>query len=117
MSQRNEKRDELHPYCQTLKPSDVESCTRLEEEAFPPHERATREKVSLCHLLQLYFASRKRIHWATCHSDTAVVLLGATCAVVPFSFSTCIHTQDCYFPYVSMPVANSGTVLCIASAL
>jgi hypothetical protein len=63
ISQRNEKRDELHPYCQTLKPSDVESCTRLEEEAFPPHERATREKVSLYHLLLLCFARRRRTRW------------------------------------------------------
>ncbi|KAK4544113.1 hypothetical protein LTR36_004611 [Oleoguttula mirabilis] len=38
------KRDELHPYTQSLSPKDVESCTRLEEEAFPPHERCTREK-------------------------------------------------------------------------
>ncbi|KAK5167185.1 uncharacterized protein LTR77_007916 [Saxophila tyrrhenica] len=44
MVQNNDKRDELHPYTQTLTISDVESCTRLEEEAFPPNERATREK-------------------------------------------------------------------------
>ncbi|KAF2725825.1 acyl-CoA N-acyltransferase [Polychaeton citri CBS 116435] len=44
MAQRNEKRDELHPYTQTLTPTDVESCTKLEEEAFPPNERCTREK-------------------------------------------------------------------------
>ncbi|KXL50462.1 hypothetical protein M433DRAFT_159475 [Acidomyces richmondensis BFW] len=37
-------RDELHPYTQTLSISDVDSCTKLEEEAFPPHERCTREK-------------------------------------------------------------------------
>lgn len=42
----NEKRDELHPYCQTLSLSDVDSCTRLEEATFPPQERCTREKVS-----------------------------------------------------------------------
>lgn len=41
-------RDELHPYTQTLSISDVDSCTKLEEEAFPPHERCTREKVSGC---------------------------------------------------------------------
>ena len=45
-SHTNEKRDELHPYTQTLNISDVESCTRLEEAAFPPQERCTREKVS-----------------------------------------------------------------------
>ncbi|KAK5119565.1 hypothetical protein LTR85_007393 [Meristemomyces frigidus] len=38
------KRDELHPYTQSLSPKDVDSCTRLEEEAFPPQERCTREK-------------------------------------------------------------------------
>jgi len=37
-------RDELHPYTQTLSISDVDSCTKLEEEAFPPNERCSREK-------------------------------------------------------------------------
>ncbi|KAK4499545.1 hypothetical protein PRZ48_010061 [Zasmidium cellare] len=37
-------RDEIHPYCQTLSLSDVDSCTRLEEATFPPQERCTREK-------------------------------------------------------------------------
>lgn len=46
MAQANSKRDELHPYTQALSIKDVESCTKLEEEAFPPHERCTREKVS-----------------------------------------------------------------------
>jgi hypothetical protein len=46
LSQRNEKRDELHPYTQTLSLTDVESCVQLEEATFPPHERCTREKVS-----------------------------------------------------------------------
>nr|POF00927.1 hypothetical protein CFP56_20875 [Quercus suber] len=40
------KRDELHPYVQGLTESDVDSCTLLEEQAFPPQERCTREKVS-----------------------------------------------------------------------
>ncbi len=53
LAQRNEKRDELHPYVQTLSPSDVESCTRLEEEAFPPNERATREKVGFAFVLSV----------------------------------------------------------------
>ncbi|KAH9831316.1 polyamine acetyltransferase [Teratosphaeria destructans] len=38
------KRDELHPYTQTLSISDVDSCVTLEEQAFPPNERASREK-------------------------------------------------------------------------
>lgn len=42
----NSKRDDLHPYTQTLTLNDVESCVILEEAAFPPQERATREKVS-----------------------------------------------------------------------
>lgn len=46
LSQRNEKRDELHPYTQTLKESDIASCVKLEEATFPPDERCTREKVS-----------------------------------------------------------------------
>lgn len=48
------KRDELHPYTQSLSPKDVESCTRLEAETFPPHERCTREKVSLPCLFFLF---------------------------------------------------------------
>lgn len=42
----NSKLDELHPYTQTLSMSDVESCVLLENAAFPPNERASREKVS-----------------------------------------------------------------------
>lgn len=41
------KRDDLHPYTQSLSINDIDSCTKLEEETFPPNERATREKVSL----------------------------------------------------------------------
>ncbi|KAK3680802.1 hypothetical protein LTR37_021044 [Vermiconidia calcicola] len=44
LSQRNEKRDELHPYTQSLTLSDIESCVRLEEATFPENERCTREK-------------------------------------------------------------------------
>jgi hypothetical protein len=45
ISDSNPKRDELHPYTQTLTLSDVDSCTTLEEATFPPHERCTKEKV------------------------------------------------------------------------
>jgi len=45
-AQKNSKRDDLHPYTQTLTLNDVESCVILEEAAFPPQERATKEKVS-----------------------------------------------------------------------
>ena len=41
----NSERDKLHPYTQTLSLSDIESCILLEEAAFPPNERCTREKV------------------------------------------------------------------------
>lgn len=44
--QSNPERDDLHPYTQTLTLSDVDSCTILEEAAFPPQERATKAKVS-----------------------------------------------------------------------
>ena len=47
------KRDDLHPYTQSLSINDIDSCTKLEEETFPPNERATREKVSL-HVLSFY---------------------------------------------------------------
>lgn len=43
--QRNEKRDQLHPYTQTLTLNDIESCVRLEEATFPENERCSREKV------------------------------------------------------------------------
>lgn len=46
----NEKRDELHPYIQTLSLSDIDSCVRVEDETFPPQERCTREKVSINHI-------------------------------------------------------------------
>ena len=46
LSQKHSKRDSLHPYTQTLNLSDIESCVRLEDETFPPHERCTRQKVS-----------------------------------------------------------------------
>ncbi|KAF2762926.1 acyl-CoA N-acyltransferase [Pseudovirgaria hyperparasitica] len=38
------KRDELHPYVQTLNVTNVDSCVALEAAAFPPHEAATKEK-------------------------------------------------------------------------
>jgi hypothetical protein len=40
------KRNEVHPYTQTLTLSDVDSCVILEDLAFPPNERASRAKVS-----------------------------------------------------------------------
>jgi len=43
----NSKRDDLHPYTQTLTLNDVDSCVVLEDLAFPPNERASRAKVSL----------------------------------------------------------------------
>lgn len=60
----NPQRDDLHPYTQTLTLSDVDSCTVLEEAAFPPNERATREKVSLS--CRPHFIYSCRTH--TCHS-------------------------------------------------
>ena len=67
MSQRNEKRDELHPYTQSLKLSDIDACVRLEEETFPPQERCTREKVSA------FFRSRLATTTAACHCDMLVL--------------------------------------------
>lgn len=43
--QRNERRDRLHPYTQTLTLNDIESCVLLEAATFPEHERCSREKV------------------------------------------------------------------------
>lgn len=39
------RRNDLHPYVTNLSLSDVESCVRLEEAAFPENERCSREKV------------------------------------------------------------------------
>ncbi|KAF2805820.1 acyl-CoA N-acyltransferase [Mytilinidion resinicola] len=36
--------NELHPYCQALTSSDLESCIHLENATFPPHEACSREK-------------------------------------------------------------------------
>lgn len=87
LSQRNEKRDELHPYTQTLSMSDLESCVRVEEEAFPPHERATREKVSSHILLYTPFVTLYLVTTCryTCHIRS--VLLGV-CVVILLLFST-----------------------------
>lgn len=49
LSQRVKQLDELFPYTQTLSVSNIESCVVLENAAFPPEERASREKVSLPH--------------------------------------------------------------------
>jgi hypothetical protein len=54
LSQRNAERDKIHPYTQTLKESDIESCVKLEEATFPEHERCTREKVSLMSFNQAF---------------------------------------------------------------
>lgn len=76
LAQRNEKRDELHPYTQTLSLSDLESCVRLEEEAFPPHERATREKVSLQVLS--YALALRRTDWLQHATTPVTVILSAS---------------------------------------
>lgn len=38
---------DLHPYAQILSINDLESCLKLEETVFPPHQACSREKVSL----------------------------------------------------------------------
>lgn len=40
--------DRLHPENQALSVANVDECFSLETEAFPPEERASREKVGLC---------------------------------------------------------------------
>lgn len=39
------KYEDLHPYTQILGPSNVEQCVKLEDSAFPEHERCSTEKV------------------------------------------------------------------------
>lgn len=41
-----DRRNELHPFVQTLSSSHVDSCVVVENAAFPENERCTREKVS-----------------------------------------------------------------------
>jgi len=43
-SETSSKRNEVHPYTQTLTLRDVDACVVLEDLAFPPNERATRAK-------------------------------------------------------------------------
>ena len=64
------KLDELHPYTQTLTIADLQSCLRIEETAFPPQERATKEKVSqplFCIHLSRALKKIERIFHACCH--------------------------------------------------
>lgn len=43
--------DELHPFVQLLTPSNIDDCVKVEE-AFPEHERCSREKVCQIKTLQ-----------------------------------------------------------------
>lgn len=43
--QKGRQRDELHPLVQTLNPSYIDSCVKLEDAAFPEGQRGSREKV------------------------------------------------------------------------
>lgn len=78
-AQKNSKRDDLHPYTQTLTLNDVESCVILEEAAFPPQERATREKVSQPFLCL--------------HHDTPVV--AHACHILPHCDTFTCHAFCC----------------------
>lgn len=81
LSQRNEKRDELHPYTQTLKLSDIESCILVEDETFPPQERCTREKVS-----HSTISRNERKMTPTCLGDMLVIhFCRMRCLILPFS--------------------------------
>ncbi len=40
--------DHLHPFTQLLSSSTVDACVKLEAEAFPAHERCSKEKVHFC---------------------------------------------------------------------
>ncbi|KAK7726266.1 hypothetical protein SLS57_003352 [Botryosphaeria dothidea] len=42
--QKGRQRDELHPLVQTLNPSYIDSCVKLEDAAFPEGQRGSREK-------------------------------------------------------------------------
>lgn len=40
----DDKRNELHPFVQTLTLSNLDSCVQLENATFPPNEAASKEK-------------------------------------------------------------------------
>lgn len=71
----NSKRDEVHPYTQSLSVSDVESCTRLEEECFPPNERCTREKVRTRVVVSLSFRAVPQVLALLHNNRTSVCCL------------------------------------------
>ncbi|CZT19512.1 related to polyamine acetyltransferase [Ramularia collo-cygni] len=77
LSQRSTQLDELHPYTQTLSLSDIESCVVLENAAFPPEERASREKFQyrLKHCSELclgIFSSQENSDAATAETSAPV---------------------------------------------
>ena len=45
-SQLDDLKNRLHPFTQILTMKDLESCVKLEQATFPPHQRCSREKVS-----------------------------------------------------------------------
>ena len=72
------KRDQLHPYTNALSPKDAESCTSLEEQAFPANERCSKEKVSSV-LAFFCFSSSKLFHvFLLCERNIYCVLAGLT---------------------------------------
>lgn len=69
---RDAKMEQLKPYTLSLTPEDVAQCEILENAAFPPHERCSREKVcvadldpSVYPLLGIWFMQRARELLAT----------------------------------------------------
>lgn len=82
-SETSSKRNEVHPYTQTLTLRDVDACVVLEDLAFPPNERATRAKVSLLFSFRLFFfchyssnrhpkLSSGFLSTSRCHSDSCM---------------------------------------------
>lgn len=99
LSQRNEKRDELHPYTQTLNLSDIDSCVKLEEAAFPPEERATREKVSRIPINQS-ITNLSRMT-PPCHRDMLVILTSCMRCLLPLR--SCVSSSGL------LPTSERGT--------
>lgn len=75
--QKGRQRDELHPLVQTLNPSYIDSCVKLEEATFPEDQRGSREKVS-------HPQSLPRLPLAACAiAHLPLLCTAASCSVQP----------------------------------
>jgi hypothetical protein len=75
--------EQLQPFVKPLTSADVESCTTLENAAFPPAERASREIVSLKNHRSSTRASQALSSWLGDNFPDVEFVYVAACAGVP----------------------------------